>query len=184
MRTRRVAIVVATVVVGAVGLAACLPPKAPVLQAACDGTISASTTGQVANAAVDEASGIAASHLVDDVYWVHNDSGNTAEVYAIGGDGRDLGVYAVSGATNVDWEDIAVGPGPNAGLSYLYLADIGDNTSARADVVVYRVPEPTVNPAAPTGGRLPRRSSPSPTPTVRTTPRRSWSTRSPAISSW
>jgi hypothetical protein len=150
-RVRRFAVAVAFPAIAAFGLAGC---KSPVLQAACNGTLTASTTGQVANASVVEASGIAASRLVDDVYWVHNDSGNAAEVYAIGGDGRDLGTYTVSNATNQDWEDIAVGPGPVAGVPYLYLADIGDNAKARENVAVYRVPEPTVNPAAPTGGTL------------------------------
>ena len=99
--------------------------------------------------AITEASGIAASPRFDDVYWVHNDSGDTARVFAISGTGQTLGEFALSGATAVDWEDIAAGIGPSAGVSYLYVGDIGDNTSTRTSVQVYRVPEPSVDPDAP-----------------------------------
>ena len=112
--------------------------------AACAGTLGASTPGAVANATIDELSGIAASRRNVGTYWVHNDSGNPAVVYAIGEDGTDLGSFTLQGATNVDWEDVAVGPGPN-GPNYLYVADIGNNSGTpRNTVVVYRVPEPAV----------------------------------------
>ncbi|MEX0612394.1 MAG: hypothetical protein WD229_09755 [Pirellulales bacterium] len=58
--------------------------------------------------------------------------------------GTNLGTYTVSGASNVDWEDIAVGPGPVAGTQYLFIGDIGDNGASRANIAVYRVPEPLV----------------------------------------
>lgn len=85
--------------------------------------------------------------------WVHNDSGDTARVFAVRTDGSDLGEYAFAGATAVDWEDIAVGPGPSAAESYLYVGDIGDNAAARASVQVYRVSEPAVDPTAGTPAR-------------------------------
>ena len=92
-----------------------------------------------------ETSGIAASRRANGVWWLHNDSGDSARVFAVGNDGRDLGEYALTGAAAVDWEDIAVGPGPAAGVSYVYLADIGDNARSRTAVQVYRVPEPLVD---------------------------------------
>lgn len=145
-RVRLFAAAVALPAIAAFGLAGCKPP---VLQAACNGTLAASTYGPVANPSVVEASGIAASRLVDDVYWVHNDSGDSpARVFAVGGDGRDLGEYTVENADNYDWEDIAVGPGPATGVSYLYLADIGGNIAPRTSLSVYRVPEPVVDPTA------------------------------------
>jgi hypothetical protein len=147
-RRGRALVAVGAVAFGALALAAC---KSPVLQAACNQTLTAATTGSIANPAVDEASGIAASHLADDVYWVENDSGNAPSVYAVGIDGRDLGEWQLQGAMNVDWEDIAVGPGPAPGVSYLYLADIGGNISPRTSVVIYRVPEPLVDTAAAAG---------------------------------
>ena len=50
------------------------------------------------------------------------------------------------GASARDWEDIAAGPGPTAGTSYLYIGDIGDNEGRRAEIIVYRVKEPTIRP--------------------------------------
>jgi hypothetical protein len=120
-----------------------------VLAAACANTLVGSTPGIVASDAIKEASGIAASRRVNDVWWVHNDSGDTARVFAIGTNGQTLGEYALSGATAIDWEDIALGPGPTRGTSYLYVGDIGDNARARTSVQVYRVPEPLVDPANP-----------------------------------
>ncbi len=100
----------------------------------------------------------------------------TPRVFAISGTGQTLGEFALSGATAVDWEDIAAGPGPSAGVSYLYVGDIGDNTSTRTSVQVYRVPEPSVDPDVaavdtPDADRR-RHARPSSTRTGRTTPRR------------
>ncbi|HEX5588291.1 MAG TPA: hypothetical protein VFZ17_13345 [Acidimicrobiia bacterium] len=130
-------------------LVGCIPrpsPTAAVLDAACNGTLVASTPGTVAATDVTELSGLSASRRTAGVWWAHNDSGHPAEIFAVGDDGRDLGTYTLSGANAVDWEDIAAGPGPDAGASYLYIADTGDNTQTRASVQVYRVPEPQVDP--------------------------------------
>ena len=91
---------------------------------------------------LDEVSGVVASRAHPPNLWVHNDSGGEPAVTLITPVGASLGTYTLTGATNVDWEDIAIGPGPKRDTSYLYLADIGDNASARDPVVVYRVPEP------------------------------------------
>ena len=95
--------------------------------------------------AVKESSGIAASRRFHGVYWTHNDSGGGPLIYAFDRRGVSKGVWRVSGATARDWEDIAAGPGPSAGKSYLYIGDIGDNQEKRSDIVVYRVPEPEIN---------------------------------------
>jgi 5'/3'-nucleotidase SurE len=92
---------------------------------------------------LDEVSGVVASRVHPPDLWVENDSGGEPAVYAIAPDGTLLGTYTLAGATNIDWEDLALGPGPQADTSYLYAADIGDNGSARGSIVVYRVPEPT-----------------------------------------
>jgi len=54
-----------------------------------------------------------------------------------------VGSYLLEGASAVDWEDMAIGPAPG-GRSYLYLADIGDNSARRMSIRVYRVLEPSV----------------------------------------
>ncbi|HTG86152.1 MAG TPA: hypothetical protein VL907_03930 [Pyrinomonadaceae bacterium] len=94
------------------------------------------------NPAIDESSGLAASRTNPNIYWTHNDSGDEPLVYAFDATGESRGVIRVAGAKARDWEDMAIGPGPNAGQSYLYLGDIGDNDKAREEIVVYRVVEP------------------------------------------
>lgn len=98
------------------------------------------------NTAIDESSGLAASRLNPNIYWTHNDSGDGPLVYAFDATGESRGVFRVAGAQARDWEDMAIGPGLQAGQSYLYLGDIGDNDQARADIVVYRVAEPKLMP--------------------------------------
>ena len=130
-------------------------PQSPVVVAACAGTLQSSTTGRVASDALTEISGIAASRRTRGVYWVHNDSGDSARVFAIDASGRTLGEFTLAGADAVDWEDIAVAPGPpttgTTGTSRvpdIFVGDIGDNTGTRASVTVYRVPEPAIDPGA------------------------------------
>ena len=101
-------------------------------------------TGTITASAITENSGVAASRLNTGVLWTHNDSGDSARVFAISTTGSLLETFNLSGATNVDYEDIAVGPGPIAGVNYLYVGDIGDNNADRTSIAVYRVPEPTV----------------------------------------
>jgi hypothetical protein len=120
-----------------------------VFKAACNGTLVASTPGKVANDEITELSGIVASRRTSGVWWANNDSGDSARLFAVGKKGRSLGEFHLAGATATDWEDIGIGPGPNAGVSYLYAADIGDNAEARPSVQLYRVPEPAVDPAKP-----------------------------------
>jgi len=54
---------------------------------------------------------------------------------------------------------MAVGPGPEPGQSYLYLGDIGDNDAVRDEIVVYRVPEPTLTAADKTANKSKARST-------------------------
>lgn len=110
--------------------------------------------GRVAASAANELSGLALSREQADVLWTHNDSGDRARVFAVAPDGRLLAELAVTGAENVDWEDIATGPAPGGGEA-LYIADTGDNERRRAEVVVYRVAEPRLN-----GGGGPGTSAP------------------------
>src|SRR5262249_2944115 len=122
-------------------------PVSAVLNAACTGTLVASTPGKIANDEITELSGIVSSRRTNGVWWVHNDSGDSARLFAVGNDGRSLGEFHLAGVTATDWEDIGIGKGPKAGVSYLYGADIGDNAKARPSVQLYRVPEPAVDPA-------------------------------------
>src|ERR1043165_4017674 len=100
------------------------------------------TNGTVNIAALDEASGVAVSRNNPGVIWTENDSGNAAVVYALSPQGRLLGTYALPG--NTDNEDIGMGPGPIPNISYLYVADIGDNSFNRSNIALYQIPEPAV----------------------------------------
>ncbi|HWN09712.1 MAG TPA: hypothetical protein VNO50_10665 [Pyrinomonadaceae bacterium] len=93
---------------------------------------------------INESSGIVSSRTNPGLYWTHNDSGDGPFVYAIDAKGTHKGVWRVTGATARDWEDIAIGPGPERGTNYLYIGDTGDNRGARAEIRIYRVAEPKI----------------------------------------
>ena len=92
--------------------------------------------------AISESSGLVASRSNPGTYWTHNDSGDGPFIYAFDIRGNSLGSFRVTGAQARDWEDIAAGPGPQHGKSYLYIGDIGDNSESRGEIVVYRLMEP------------------------------------------
>jgi hypothetical protein len=97
-------------------------------------------TGRLERDDLDEVSGLAASRRRSDLLWVHNDSGARPRLYAIGADGRDRGAVDVSGASNVDWEDLA--SFELDGVPYLLIADVGDNAARRRSVTLYVIEEP------------------------------------------
>ena len=100
--------------------------------------------GTVAHTSLTEISGIAASRQNPGVIWAHDDSGDTNRVFAMSTEGTHLGMFYLGGASAVDWEDMAVGPGPILGQQYLYVADTGNNSLTRTSVTIYRAPEPAV----------------------------------------
>jgi len=67
-------------------------------------------------------------------------------LYATNLAGDDLGRYLVPGATNYDWEDIALAPCLEDQGDCLYIADTGDNLERRRTVMLYIVPEPGARP--------------------------------------
>lgn len=103
-------------------------------------------TGRLQDKHMDEISGIAASGVHEGIYYVHNDSGDTSRFFAITPQGRIKSVIYFKGDPKekqgvLDCEDIAVGPGPVNGKSYVYMGDIGDNRSVRKYITVYRMEE-------------------------------------------
>jgi hypothetical protein len=96
----------------------------------------------IADPRIDEASGIALGIAAPGVVYVQNDSGDSARFFALDAHtGKTLATYDVPGATNVDWEDIAVAR-DRRGVPSVWLGDIGDNDSKRSEIRVYRVDEP------------------------------------------
>jgi hypothetical protein len=116
----------------------------PVVQAACRHRLDSSTSGTLQSAELDESSGLAVSAKNPGTLWINNDSGDTARLFAVAPDGAPQGTYPFEGANAIDWEDVALGPGPVPKAPYLYTADIGDNGATRPNIVVYRAREPKV----------------------------------------
>ena len=100
--------------------------------------------GTVQLSDIDEASGLVASRSNHGVLWIHNDSGGGNLLYPMNELGENLGYYIINGATNRDWEDIAIGNNPATGLSEIYLADTGDNQLSNQIKYIYIVPEPEI----------------------------------------
>jgi hypothetical protein len=96
------------------------------------GTISANYLGEV--------SGIAMSRHSEDIFWVLNDSGNSASVYAIRQDGKPVGIVNIEGVSNNDWEDIATFE--FKGRPYIVVADVGDNFAKRSKCFLFFIEEP------------------------------------------
>ena len=105
--------------------------------------VSEPTAVSITPGQIDEASGIADSRSMPGSLWVEQDSGSPADIILLGHDGQVKGKLTLpSIAMNRDWEDIGIGPGPQTGVNYLYLADIGDNNAQYPGYVIYRFPEP------------------------------------------
>lgn len=111
---------------------------------ACPAFQDATVLGQANLPGLSEASGLAASRQQPGLLWTHNDSGHPAIAFAFESNGTHRAAFALSGISNQDWEDMALGPGPVEGQDYLYLGDIGDNAKARSRITVYRIAEPQV----------------------------------------
>lgn len=95
---------------------------------------------------VNESSGLAASARSADYFFTHNDSGDSARIFAINRQGETLATLRVPGAKSIDWEDMARGR-DQQGHDLLLLGDIGDNRGKRDTVQVYSIPEPEIDPS-------------------------------------
>ncbi|HYD52773.1 MAG TPA: hypothetical protein VEA99_09110 [Gemmatimonadaceae bacterium] len=95
--------------------------------------------GEVGARELDESSGLAASAREPGLYWSMNDD-TDALLFALSATGEDRGRLRLTGARNVDWESIAIGPCDT--VSCLYVGDTGDNDARRPTRTIYRVPEP------------------------------------------
>ena len=122
-------------------IAGCSEPDVPFAQ----------LSGLVLDARIDEASGLAASHVHRDVLWLLNDGGNPAELHAVSRRGSLLATLRVDGIANTDWEDLAAFD--LDGRHYLLIADTGDNGGLRRSLQLHVIEEPdkladaTVRPA-------------------------------------
>ncbi|HIG43196.1 MAG: hypothetical protein ABGY96_03285 [bacterium] len=113
--------------------------------------------GSTTHDAINEMSGLVKSKRFPNVYWVHNDSGDSPRLFAIDRTGRVIitdflkdefygeaekkGKASWPGikillAANQDWEDIAIDE------DRIYIGDVGNNGNARRDMGVYTLFEP------------------------------------------
>jgi len=109
-------------------------------------SVNAEVVGTLGPGANKENSGIVKSRFYEDLFWVQNDSGDDPKVYPVHRDvtlwnaerySDNPGVY-ISGAINVDWEDIAVDD-----QGHLIVCDVGNNRNDRRDLVLYYLDEPS-----------------------------------------
>ncbi|NQV50985.1 MAG: hypothetical protein HQ507_10830 [Candidatus Marinimicrobia bacterium] len=115
--------------------------------------IGQNTKLRVEHPPIDEQSAIVKSLTYPDVFWVCNDSGNEAAIFALNSKGEiimpdfvrkhydkkkegDFPGIKISGAICQDWEAMTV-----LGDT-LIIADMGNNGNARRDLGIYLVPEP------------------------------------------
>ena len=101
-----------------------------------------------------ENSGATLSGVQPGVFFIINDSGNDPLLFALDTTGADRGVWRVTGARNLDWEAVSVGPCGAPGVATaaaqsatvpnecVYIGDVGDNGAQRRDRTIYRVAEP------------------------------------------
>lgn len=100
--------------------------------------------GKVKSDQLQEISGIVPSVRYKGCFWVHNDSGDEANVYLIDSNANLLHTVHLQDVQAVDFEEIAWFHDEN-GLYRLIVGDIGDNLARRGDIAFYSFPEPTVD---------------------------------------
>lgn len=122
----------------------CVAPPEPVVPTSIHYDVPVRVAG-LADDRIREASGIAASRRTPGLYYIHNDSGDAARVFLVNREGTTVATLELTGATNRDYEDIAIAPGASPGTFDVCVADIGDNAERRSEVAIYRFAE--VDPA-------------------------------------
>lgn len=100
-------------------------------------------SGELAEPANQETSGLAASRRTPGLLWTHNDSGGDPVLFALRANGLLVGQLRVAGEVNRDWEDIAAFEAD--GQPWLLIADIGDNRAVHVQSVLHVLAEPDVD---------------------------------------
>ena len=95
---------------------------------------------ELAEPAIHESSGLAVSRQHTGRFWTHNDSGDSARLFAFDAQGRHLGVLHLVGVPAHDWEDM--GSFQVKGRGYLFVGDVGDNSLSRSRYQLHIFAEP------------------------------------------
>jgi hypothetical protein len=93
---------------------------------------------------LEEVSGLAASITNPGYLWAHNDSNSGPEVFLLDTALNVRLTCVLKNIENRDWEDIAVGPGPDPTKNYIYVGEIGDNLARHTYKYIYRFEEPVL----------------------------------------
>lgn len=122
----------------------------------CDGTCRGRprVAGSFAVDLAPEASGLAASRRNPGLLYIVDDGPSTTSLLVINSRGsqgtRRAQRLPVADLEGVDTEDLAVGPCRSGGdRTCIYIADIGDNLTAREHVTITRLPEPDLSAGMP-----------------------------------
>jgi len=99
--------------------------------------------GSLEQKEITESSGIALSTRNQNVLWTHNDSGDTARIFAFDLTGKHLGEFLIKDTSFVDAEDIVAYE--HEGKHRLLIGDFGDNRSKRKSARLYVVKEPKLD---------------------------------------
>ena len=121
------------------------PGETGIADATCANFESDDLDERVQDKALNEISGLGFGRANADTLWVHNDSGDSARLFAIDLEGTRRATLNLSKARADDWEDIALVSAPTDGGGIIYIGDIGDNRSKRTSVTVYRLEEPSLD---------------------------------------
>ena len=119
------------------GCAAAKPENAPPMR-----VVPAQPTqiATLADKSIDELSGLCASRRYPGLLWCHNDSGDSARIFALNQSGQTVATVDFNGLEARDWEDMTF-----AG-TWIYVAEIGDNLAINENIRVYRTHEPQFDP--------------------------------------
>lgn len=125
------------------GLLLCLTTGLAYL-AACPAVTDAADPGvnrvHLADERITESSGLARSLHSPSVFWTHNDSGDSARLFAFDAHGAKLGDCTLAGVKAIDFEELD--SFLQDGVPRLLVADVGDNRGRRSTVSLYLFDEP------------------------------------------
>lgn len=106
-------------------------------------TVGRHALGKLRDGKLQELSGLKQSILHSNMFWVHNDSGDSSRIFLIDNEAQLKGEYMLAGVDAKDVEDIAIFQ--HDGKSFVVLADIGDNRAVRSEIMLYVFAEPEWN---------------------------------------
>lgn len=95
---------------------------------------------EVADARLAEVSGMVVSHKNPGHLWVHNDSGDKAQLYLINLNAQIVMTVFLEGIEAIDWEDMTWRK--IDGQVQLIIGDIGDNKARRENIMLHIIDEP------------------------------------------